>query len=214
MALPLNLVIERLQLLIEELLEECPSILQIVLYGSYARGEARSKSDIDLLLVFDDEESVEKCMNMFSDKAYEHNLPIIQPYSVTVEEAKRSGVYRKALEEGLVLYHSYRCEPLKTLPPNYTYIILLKYSGPKSKLRKLTGVTVVKNGHKWRARGLLEKMGAVKLAPRLALVPCDRWPLLEWHLIDLGIEYTAIKILASKQQLDKLLQTGLGGDKV
>lgn len=67
MALPLSLLLERLSALIDELLKECNELLQAILYGSYARGEAHSKSDIDLLLVFHDKECMEKCMEKISD---------------------------------------------------------------------------------------------------------------------------------------------------
>lgn len=82
--------------------------LRIILFGSHARGEARSGSDLDILVVLGEvknkREAVVKIGNELSD------LPVSKDIVVTTpEEISRRGeviglVLRPALREGRVIY--------------------------------------------------------------------------------------------------------------
>ena len=81
---------------------------RVLLFGSRARGDARSDSDIDLLLVFDDvknrADAAGRALDTFAD------LPVFVDILVaTAEELKTAptasaSVARAALAEGTLLY--------------------------------------------------------------------------------------------------------------
>ena len=82
--------------------------LKIILFGSYARGEANRHSDVDLLVVFDSvenkHETTIEILGQLSD------MPVAKDVVVaTSEDIKEYGdlvgyVFRPALRDGKVLY--------------------------------------------------------------------------------------------------------------
>ena len=89
---------------------------KIVLFGSYARGEATENSDIDLLIVFS--EPVNKRQRAIEIRRILADMPIGKDIIVTSpEEIKKRGnligtILRPALREGKTLYEN-RTHPYK-----------------------------------------------------------------------------------------------------
>ena len=84
------------------------SPLKIILFGSWARGEATKDSDVDLLVVLPNVEHKRKAAIQIGNTL--SNLPISKDIIVTTpEEIEKYGktvgdILRPALEEGKVLY--------------------------------------------------------------------------------------------------------------
>ena len=84
--------------------------VRIILFGSWARGEAREDSDLDLLVVLPKVEHKRKAAIQIGNTL--SNLPISKDIVVTTpEEIEKYGkivgnILRPALEEGKVIYES------------------------------------------------------------------------------------------------------------
>ena len=101
----------------EELLNEIRSCLRdaygdrlqkIVLYGSEARGEAETDSDIDLMVLLNGPVQLWKDIRTIIDALYDLQLEVIRPiHAMPVDvEAFRAGeysLYRNAKKEGIFL---------------------------------------------------------------------------------------------------------------
>ena len=84
--------------------------VRIILFGSWARGDAREDSDIDLLVVLPKVEHKRKVAIQIGNSL--SNLPISKDIIVTtLEEIEARGkivgnILRPALEEGKIIYES------------------------------------------------------------------------------------------------------------
>jgi predicted nucleotidyltransferase len=82
---------------------------QIVLFGSHARGEARSDSDIDLLVVHDTDQTNREVRRrlegLFLERRFGLDLIVRTPKEVQQNLADKNPFYtRHIFEEGTVLY--------------------------------------------------------------------------------------------------------------
>ena len=82
---------------------------RVILYGSYARGEARPDSDVDLMIVVPDDkadfQTEDRISDIVFDIGYEHDL-LIMPYIVSESQMKKfSGfkVFYSVEREGLLV---------------------------------------------------------------------------------------------------------------
>lgn len=94
--------------LIKESLRQAAPDLQIILYGSEARGEARADSDIDLLLLVNkDPVTLQDKVNL-TDPLYDIELEIGVQINPIVESAGKWGkvvtpFYENVVKDGIVL---------------------------------------------------------------------------------------------------------------
>ncbi len=201
-ALPMDMVEDLLRKLVEALSREC-SILQAVLYGSYARGDARDKSDIDLLLLVEREPY--KCEKEASRIALQLGISILQPIALTLndirEDTEKKKLYYNAILEGLVIYHSTKAPLTKTAPRDYELCLIIKYRAPRGVVKKLVGTTVTSRGYRVRARGLIEKLGGRRIAPGLILVPVRREQTLQQVFQQLGVDYRILAVILAPSDM-------------
>lgn len=97
---------------VEEALKLSPNVYQVVLYGSYARGDNNAESDIDIMVIVDDtKQNVDACREKF----YEISSNIGLKYDVLVSVLFRDKLnfismekvkpfYRNINQEGILLY--------------------------------------------------------------------------------------------------------------
>ena len=85
---------------------------KVILYGSYARGDFRDYSDIDVIILLDfDEETLQKHKKELSDLTYdfgmEHNIDISalsESYSHYLGWQKVHPLYQNIENDGVILY--------------------------------------------------------------------------------------------------------------
>ena len=125
---------------ISERLSESAGIIGAILYGSYAREEETSRSDIDILLISKNEESKTDIQNLIIELEEEIDR-IIQPTIRTLFDLKDtdSGLLQNIFEEGKILFLK---EPLElpvgsllNLKPFVIYSIKLNNLEQKEKAK-------------------------------------------------------------------------------
>ena len=98
-----NVILEMTDRIIEQINPK-----KIILFGSYARGEATNDSDIDLLVVINDYDDRYKTASNISMELSPSPYPsdVLTYYTKDIKQMKNSYgfVVRYALEEGVVLY--------------------------------------------------------------------------------------------------------------
>ena len=58
-------------------------LVKIILFGSYARGEANEESDVDLLVVLKDEKTTKD--RLFNERLYIANADLLLKYNIVVQ---------------------------------------------------------------------------------------------------------------------------------
>lgn len=83
-------------------------LVQILLYGSQARGEAGPDSDIDVLIVLQDpvdpSQEIKRTSHLIADLCLEHNVLISRTFASSRQvEAERSPFFLNVRREGISL---------------------------------------------------------------------------------------------------------------
>jgi predicted nucleotidyltransferase len=82
--------------------------LRIILFGSYARGEAGEDSDVDLLVVFpaieDKRQAAIAIRQVLADFPVPKDILVTTPEDISRRGKAVSSILRPALQEGKVLY--------------------------------------------------------------------------------------------------------------
>lgn len=159
---------------------------RIILFGSVARGEFDSKSDIDIFLEVSPnlaeraEGLVRKSEKRFSIIAGKRGfLGIKNPIKTIVGnlgEPRWKELKSEMISYGITLYGKF-----ESMPENLSHHSLFSYSLSKIPqkekmkfLRMLFGYTIKKGGKEYRQTGLLEEIGGEKLSPNSILVPTEK----------------------------------------
>jgi len=183
---------------ITEELSKIPEISAIVLYGSFARGENTSRSDIDLLILTTKEEIQKE----IQDKIIELEGAIdrsIQPTIRSFSELKKtdSGLLQNIFMEGRVLYLKEPAEIPSALllqqKPYLVYSFKLNNLDQKEKARfNRSFYEQKRKGYKYK--GLLDELGGKKLSPGCVLIPVDKKGKIEKFFKKFKIRYEQLKI--------------------
>lgn len=183
---------------ITEELSKIPEISAIVLFGSFARGENTSRSDIDLLILTTKEEIQKE----IQDKIIELEVDIdrsIQPTIRSFSEMKKtdSGLLQNIFMEGRVLYLKEPAEIPSALllqqKPYLVYSFKLNNLDQKEKARfNRSFYEQKRKGYKYK--GLLDELGGKKISPGCVLVPFNRKDKIEKFFKKFNIGYELLKV--------------------
>jgi hypothetical protein len=180
-------------------------VVGIILFGSFARGEANEGSDIDLLIVFENEEKMRE-----NEWEVTHRVPshiFAQSICVCPSTIKRMNpvFIQSVLREGIILYLRYPW----VLPSHLTNTVesfLVTYSlkelpqQAKQKVNyKLFGKAI--GEHKYP--GLIEECGGRRLGRGCFLVPKENAKTVLNFLTEHNIKYEVSEVYA----IDKTKQT-------
>ncbi|MBI3970567.1 MAG: nucleotidyltransferase domain-containing protein [Chloroflexi bacterium] len=177
-------LIEALQDLVIRI-SSLPLVVGIVVFGSYARGEAGASSDLDLLVLFDTEESPEQVpegrsvLATCGEVEATHRLPVhLAPVLATVRrpEALGESLKRAMLYDGTVLYGSIGHLAALLAPPELTPAVVVAYrlghGAAREKVRlhrHLLGYTT-SSGR--QVPGIIQPPGR-RLGPGVLLIPAS-----------------------------------------
>ena len=148
-------------------------VLAVIVFGSYARGEFDEGSDVDLLVLFSDEEDLRLGRERIWKLASESET-FIQVISMTLEEIKSSPLLTSVLRDGITLFRKDDFDLGKIV--SFSPIALISYD-----LKDLEPVEKVKVLHKLYGRkgkrkyvGIVEKLGGFRVGRGSFIVPYNK----------------------------------------
>jgi predicted nucleotidyltransferase len=153
---------------ITERLSESAGIIGGILYGSYAREEDTTRSDIDILLISKNEESKNDIQNLIIELEEEIDR-IIQPTIRTLSDLKDtdSGLLQNIFEEGKILFLKEPLElPVGSLLNLSLFIIYsIKLNNLEQKEKaKFNRHLYERKSQKYKYTGLLNELNGKKSA--------------------------------------------------
>ena len=179
-------------------LSEIPDIKLVVLYGSFAREENTSRSDVDLLILT----TKSRTQGEIQDKVIELESEIgrnIQPTIRTISELQKtdSGLLQNIFKEGKILYLREPTEiPSAILLQQKPYLI---YSFRISKLSQKDKVRFnrslyeqTRKGYKYK--GLLNELDGKKLSSGCVMVPNNHKEKIEKFFKRFSVAFEQLKV--------------------
>jgi len=179
-------------------LSEIPDLKLVILYGSYARGENTSRSDIDLFILTTKIKTQEEIQNRVIGLESEIGRNI-QPTIRTISELQKtdSGLLQNIFKEGKVLYLKEPAEiPSAVLLQQKPYII---YSFRISKLSQRDKVRFNRSLYEqkrkgYKYKGLLDELGGKKLSSGCVMVPNNQKEKIEKFFKKLNVKFEQLKV--------------------
>jgi len=179
-------------------LSEIPDLKLVILYGSYARGENTSRSDIDLFILTTKIKTQEEIQNKVIGLESEVGRNI-QPTIRTLSELQKtdSGLLQNIFKEGKVLYLREPAEiPSTLLLQQKPYII---YSFRISKLSQRDKVRFNRSLYEqkrkgYKYKGLLNELGGKKLSSGCVMVPNNQKEKIEKFFKKLNVKFEQLKV--------------------
>lgn len=178
-----------------------PGLLSVVLYGSVARGEYDARSDVDLLLIFENEGSRERAERKVSEIVVKlgHRL---EPQCYSLDGLKRAdkSFLREVFREGVQLYGIVKVPSAPTLlglrPARLVEISVDELPNVKKVKfsQALYGRTSKVGKRCYAYHGLLRGLGGRQLGRGVVEVPEDVWPELKSFLDGWRVRYKSDKV--------------------
>ncbi len=179
-------------------LSEIDDVRAIILYGSFARNEATSRSDIDLLILTSEKgtskEVQNKVINIESDIGKN-----IQPTVRTLKELEKtdSGLLQNIFQEGKILYLKEPADiPSSMLleqKPQLVYSFQLSKLSQNEKARFNNEFYGRKKG-KYSYKGLLNEIGGQKLSAGCILVSHSEKQKIEKFFKQFKVQFSQLKV--------------------
>jgi predicted nucleotidyltransferase len=164
----------------DELVERLARIKRlqgIVLFGSYARGEADRRSDLDLLLVFDTRQDIQKHRKELLGVLKEYRqLPLALIKRSAEDLASDPSFMFNVFKEGYVLYKRPDAGLLPVAISREKLSIVYSYDLsklPHEQKLKFNAALYTRVKGKYRYPGLLERVGGQKLSYGAIMVPAN-----------------------------------------
>lgn len=159
-------------------LARIPSLQAVILFGSYARGEADKRSDIDLLLIFDKKSGIKKVEKELLDVLDEfRTLPLTFSKRGRDEVSEDLSFFFNVFREGYVLYKRPDTELLPAAIAQEKQAIVYTYEldplPHRQKLRFNAALFTHVIKKKYRYTGLLERVHGEKLGNGVILIPAN-----------------------------------------
>jgi predicted nucleotidyltransferase len=79
-------------------------VIAVILYGSYARGDAGPRSDIDIYVVCDTEKNMRKVEKKITDILHGKTERVVQPLCVSLQDMGDPGIASKIFREGRAVF--------------------------------------------------------------------------------------------------------------
>lgn len=162
----------------------------VILYGSHARGDFHEGSDVDLLIVFGDQESYEEGWRRVMDLTARRDI-FVQAVTVTVEELRSSTLLPSILREGKVLYSkaSFDLQSLIEFKPHVLITYSLTGLSSCRKVKFVQGLYGRRSG-KYTYEGVLSRIGGLRIGRSCRMVPMEKMEEAIRILDSEGVSYT------------------------
>lgn len=186
-----------LKLIIKELLQ-IDDIRAIILYGSFARKEVTSRSDIDLFIITNGKNTTYE----IEEKIISLELKIgrnIQPTIRTLKELGKtdSGLLQNVFQEGKVLYLKEPTELSSSIlmeqKPQLIYSFQIKNLSQNRKAVFNNGFYGRVKG-KYNYKGLIEEIGGQRLSAGSVLIPYSGKQKIEKFFKKFKIQFNQLKV--------------------
>ncbi len=174
---------ERLARAVSILVCRYPCITGVILFGSRARGDAGIYSDTDILVVVEKEDCVS--IGEVTGILLEHGVPNPSIIIRCIDSLRVDSLFRAVLSEGLVIYTRPPLTPLPASSLGLKPMVLLELEMPRDRKCRWRAEKKI-YGDKYR-RGLVEKIGGSKLAPKLVMIPSSKTREFEEEIRKLGV---------------------------
>lgn len=170
----------------------------VILYGSFARKEATSRSDIDLFILVGEKKSIKKVQDEIIHLESEIGRNI-QPTIRTFKEFKKtdSGLLQNIFQEGKILYLLEPADIPSSLllerKPRVIYSFQINHLGQKEK-SKFNSEFYGRVKGKYRYEGMLEQMGGQKLSAGCILVSREQKRKIESFFKKFHVRFNLLKV--------------------
>ncbi len=179
-------------------LSKIPDLKLVVLYGSYARGENTSRSDIDLFILTTKIKTQEEIQNKVIGLESEVGRNI-QPTIRTISELQKtdSGLLQNIFKEGKVLYLREPAEISSALllqqKPYIIYSFRISKLSQRDKVRFNRSLYEQKRkGYKYK--GLLNELSGKKLSSGCVMIPNNQKEKIEKFFKKLNVKFEQLKV--------------------
>jgi predicted nucleotidyltransferase len=179
-------------------LSKISDVKVVILYGSFARGEYTSRSDIDLLILTTKRETQREVQNKIIKLESEIDRNI-QPTVRTISELQKtdSGLLQNIFKEGKILYLKEPAEMPSTLllqqKPYLIYSFKISNLSQKDKVRfNRTFYEQAKKGYKYN--GLLNELAGKKISPGCVIVPISQKEKIEKLFKKFNVSFEQLKV--------------------
>lgn len=164
-------------------------VVGVVLFGSYSRGEQDEGSDIDLLTIFRDGESLKENQEQIYKMTAKRDL-FLHVITLTIEELRGSQLLKSVMREGEV-YHANE-DVRKLLSPLCKAYALITYR--TANLEPKDRVTFIQRFEgrgrgKYKYRGLIHQLNGYKVGRGVAMIPIENLKKVIEYFDREGIEY-------------------------
>lgn len=173
-------------------------IKAIILYGSFARGEDTSRSDIDLFIITTEN----KTRIEVQDKIIELESEIernIQPTIRTINELQKTdtGLLQNIFQEGKVLYlrepQNIPSAVLLQQKPYLIYSFQISQLSQKEKAR-FNRQLYAQTKKEYKYKGFLQEIGGQKLSPGCIMVPHTEKSKIEKFFKKFKVKFEQLKV--------------------
>lgn len=170
----------------------------IILYGSFARKDATSRSDIDLFIVTTDKKTAKEIEDAIIGLESEIGKNI-QPTIRTLKEVEKtdSGLLQNIFQEGIILYLKEPADIASSMllaqKPQVIYSFQISNLSQNEKA-KFNNEFYGRIKGKYLYKGLLEEIGGQKLSPGCVLVPHTKKQKIEKFFRKFKVKYNQTKV--------------------
>lgn len=169
-----------------------PGVLAVILFGSHARGEQHEGSDIDLLVVFKNDDALTKGRAQVAQIAARSGL-FLQVLCLTTTELEKSPLLPTILREGGILDQraSFSLETMATkrLRPYVLLTYDLRSLAPRDKVKFIHAVQGRGKG-RHRYPGLLDHAAGYKVGRNTLMIPFNHTQKIHRFLEQVEAPYT------------------------
>ena len=170
-------------------LESVEGVVGVVLFGSYSRGDYDEGSDIDLLVIFRDKDTLEKGLKDVYQTTSKSDL-FFQVVGLTMDELKGSPLLESAMREGKIYYANEDVKNLLT--PTHKPYALITYSTTNLNLKERVVFTQKLEGRgkgKYRYEGIIRELDGYKVGRGVMMIPIGHIKTITQHLEKNRINY-------------------------